>query len=472
MLPSQTEVLRDLQKIFFEKKSATSVAPVIPSKTDRKVAKAGEVHHWKTGDFTKNKEGQWIPVAAGQKPAAKDTKPAAGPAKAAGGEIGKMVAKAQKDVAAMFPPAPKEPKADAGAAPAAPPAAPPAPPPAAAAPAEKPPEKKAKEKSEFFKPDPTVDENGDGVADSARVGVPGMEAPPPGGVPRLPNLNERERAIESKFADAYEHNADSMAEEFLKIASKDNYVFETDAAKTLMPEWERPDLPEDGKDPKTGFTVLHPERAEARAALNTALHGTANAIAKKAFLKRLDEIKDMPEDKRKILVTSGGVAGGKGSALKAKPELKAGVSATWDAAGEANATENPWVLEECEKRGIKATFLFVAADPKQTWPGAVKRAKGIGRMVDAKVFADSYGHGAKNFKAFHDKNKGKAAFVFASSADGKATITPDMDPAALEVDADELYKHASDYMEEQKKDLPPHIYAGGTAGRRIWGEAS
>lgn len=461
-LLTRAEVLNDLRRIFFE-----------DAASDRKVAKAGEVHHWKTGDFTKNKEGQWVPVAGGKKSAAKDTKPAAGPAKAAGGEIGKMVAKAQKDVAAMFPPAPKEPKADAGAAPAAPPAAPPAPPPAAAAaPAEKPPEKKAKEKSKFFEPDPTVDENGDGVADSARVGVPGMEAPPPGGVPRLPNLNERERAIESKFADAYEHNADGMADEFLKVAAKDNYVFETDAAKALMPEWTRPDLPEDGKDPKTGFTILHPERAEARASLNTAMHGTANAIAKKAFLKRLDEIKDMPEEKRKILVTSGGVAGGKGSALKAKPELKSSVSATWDAAGEANATENPWVLEECEKRGIRATFLFVAADPKATWPGAVKRAKGIGRMVDAKVFADSYGHGGKNFKAFHDKNKGKADFVFASSADGKATITPEMDPAALEIDADELYKHASAYMEEQKKDLPPHIYAGGTAGRRIWGEPS
>lgn len=319
--------------------------------------------------------------------------------------------------------------------------------------------------------DPHKDANNDGVTDIARVGVGGMMSPPPGGIPRLPNLNAEERKAETEFADHFTADPDGMADSFLKEAKKNANVFETDAAKAMVPEWTRPDLPPDGKDPKTGFTILHPERAKARALLNTALHGTANAIVKKAFLKRLDEIEKMPEEQRKVLVTSGGVAGGKGSALKASPALASSVAATWDAAGEANATENPWVLEECEKRGIKPTFLFVSADPKKTWPGAVARAKGIGRMVDAKVFADSYALGAKNFKAFHDKNKGRADFVFASSADGRATMTPEMDPAATKVDADALYKHADDYMESQKKDLPPHIFAGGTAGRRIWKDA-
>jgi len=447
-MQTRLEVLRDLQKILF-----LEDAP-------RKVAKIGAVHHWKTGDYVKNKEGRWVPASDARKGGPKAQEPKK-PSKVAGGsEISKIVAKAQKAVAVMFP---KSKEAPAPATPAPAPAELPAP---VKKPAEKPPQKKASKDSEFYTPDPVADENGDGIADAARVGVPGMVAPPPGGVPRLPNLTEHERAVESKFADAYEHNADGMAEEFLKVAAKNNHVFETDGAKALMPEWTRPDLPPDEKG------QLHPERAEARATLNTAMHGTANAVAKKAFLKRLDEIKDMPEERRTVLVTSGGVAGGKGSALAASPALASSVSATWDAAGEANATENPWVLEECKKRGIKATFLFVSADPKTTWPGAVERAKGIGRMVDARVFADSYALGAKNFKAFFDKNKGDAEFVFAKAPAKRgepASFTDGVDPEALKIDADSLYKHASEYLDSKKSDLPPHIYAGGTAGRRIWG---
>lgn len=312
--------------------------------------------------------------------------------------------------------------------------------------------------------DPTVDADGDGVAEAARVGVPASALPPPPKVPRLPNLTAEERRVESKFIKAFEDDPDGMAKAFLDHAAQNNYVFETDEAKALMPEWSRPDLPPDKKGEPP-----HPERAEARAKYNTVLHQTANAIAKRAFMMHLNDIAKMPEEKRKILVTSGGVAGGKGSALKARPDLPASVSATWDAAGEQNATENTWVLRECEKRGIKPVFLHVNADPAKTWKGAIIRAKAIGRMVDARVFADSYALGAKNMHAFYERNKDRASFVFAQAEwPNPAKFLDDFPEEALELDADDLYRKSLREIERQKAELPPHIVAGATAGQRIW----
>jgi hypothetical protein len=318
-----------------------------------------------------------------------------------------------------------------------------------------------------YQVDPMVDADGDGVADAARVGLPGKTVAPPPTIPRLPNLTAEERAVEGKFADAFEADSDGMASAFYDVVKKNNFIFETDAAKSMMPEWTRPDLPPDEKG-----KPIHPDRAQARALYNTALHQTANAVVKRAFMKRLDEIAKMPEGERKILVTSGGVAGGKGSALGARPELAQSVAATWDAAGEQNGTENPWLMEECEKRGIKPVFLFVSADPMTTWPGAVDRAKSIGRMVDARLFADSYAHGAKNFSAFHSKNKDKATFVFAKAKKGDPVQFLDqMPPEALSVDADALYGQAMQYIQSKAAELPPHIVSGATAGSRIWGGA-
>ena len=318
-----------------------------------------------------------------------------------------------------------------------------------------------------YQVDPSVDADGDGVADAARVGLPGKTVAPPPTVPRLPNLTSEERAVEGRFADAFEADPAGMADAFYDVAEKNHFIFETDAAKSMMPEWTRPDLPPDEKG-----KPIHPERAQARALYNTALHQTANAVVKRAFMRRLDEIAKMPEGERKILVTSGGVAGGKGSALGARPELAQSVAATWDAAGEQNGTENPWLMEECEKRGIKPVFLFVAADPLATWPGAVDRAKSIGRMVDARLFADSYAHGAKNFSAFHAKNKDRASFVFAKAKKGDPVQFLDqMPPEALSMDAEVLYGQAMQYIQSKAAELPPHIVSGATAGSRIWGGA-
>lgn len=455
--------MADLDKLLSEARDllrepeATPLAQITEEARDlvEKSFRVGTIRKWKGVEFQKQADQTWAKVALGRAKAAIPKAPPPKAPKKAAPDASKAPKKAAE------PPPTKAPKA-AAAAPAAAPSAQKAPEKPQKAPAPAAP--KAKAKTTHFDPDPAHDGNGDGVADAARVGVPGDVVPPPPGVPRLPNLNDTERAIESKFADTFEENADDMANEFLKHAEKENWVFETDAAKSLMPEWTRSDLPPDEKG-----KPIHPERAVARALFNTALHQTANAVAKKAFLKRLDQIEKLPEDQRKVLVTSGGVAGGKGSALRAKPELARSVAATWDAAGEQNATENPWVMKECLKRKIKPVFLFVSADPKVTWPGAVERAKGIGRMVDARVFADSYAHGAKNFKAFHDKHKDEATFVFAQVQKGEAAFANGMDPAALSVDADELYKHASEYIDSKKADLPDYIHQGATAGRRIWG---
>ncbi len=353
------------------------------------------------------------------------------------------------------------------------------------------------------------------VAAGARVGIPGKMGLTKS-VPRLPRLTPDERKIETQFASAFEKAPEEMANLFYENAKKEKYVFETDGAKALMPAWTRPDLPPDAKG-----APLHPDRAKARALYNTTLHQTANAIAKRAFIKRLDEIKDLPDHQKKILVTCGGVAAGKGSALGARPDLAASVAATWDAAGEQNATENPWLLDECEKRGIKATFLFVHADAQKAWPGVVNRAKGIGRMVDARLFADSYGEGGRNVKAFYEQHKDhpNAEFVFAkfaahdpvavgraieaekakagdnsernaqldkAAADLKASpdraqmiamgakvnvpaeITPGMPEEALQVDSDNLYNWCNQHIDSVRESVPDYIYQGATAGRRIW----
>lgn len=305
--------------------------------------------------------------------------------------------------------------------------------------------------------------------EAARVGIPGKAVIPPPKLPRLPGLSEDEQEIESRLNNIIEKDPAAVANAFYDTAKQGNWVFETDGAKALMPEWTRPDLPADERG-----KPVNPERAKFRAKYNAVLHQGANAIAKRAFLKRLDEIEKLPPEKRTILVTSGGVAAGKGSALAARPDLASSVSATWDAAGEQNATENEWLFEEAKKRGIRPTFLFVHADPRQSWPGAVERAKGIGRMVDARLFADSYAIGAKNLKDFYDKHKGEVDFVFAKSGGkGKpAEIVNDIPGEALALDADDIYDFASKYVDEKKNELPEHIYEGATIGRRIWGEAA
>lgn len=326
---------------------------------------------------------------------------------------------------------------------------------------------------EPYAPDVVAIDPKTGVAKHALVGVPAMESPPPPKeIPRLPNLTKKERKAETTFANDYLDHPDEMVNEYLqllKLGPKNGgigdapNIFGTDDAKVLSRHYRG-----EGGTPE--------EKLAAKGIYNAAVHQTANAIAKRAFTKYLDSL---PEDKKSVLVTSGGVASGKGYSLANVPETKAlvgSVGAVWDAAGEQNATENPWVLEECRKRGIKAIFAYVHADPKNTWEnpqrGVVERAGKIGRMVSAKNFADSYALGAENFKGFHDKNRDaddvEFVFIDGSGKDGpkRADAMPD---AALKVDRDKLYAESTKVLEDRKGAVKDYVYRGGSIGSRIWG---
>lgn len=314
-----------------------------------------------------------------------------------------------------------------------------------------------------YSPDVSQDTNKDGVTDAARVGVPAMDVPPPPAVGRLPNLEPHERAVESAFVSHFEQNPERVSSQFLQVVTKSGEppTFGTDDAKCLTDAWSNP-------DPAV--------RSVNRATLNTCLHQTANAIAKRAFVSHLDTLSKGDE----IMVTVGGCGAGKGFALKNNADalaLKNQAKAIWDSAGDQNATENPWILKEADARGLKVTFVYVHADPKVQWAdpnrGVVKRASDPkdGRMVDAKVFADSYAIGARNHHAFHQANKDNpnARFVFLDNTGPPKQISGVPD-SALNLDADELASFAE--REVEKSSAPDHVKRGALVGRRIWGKRS
>ena len=319
----------------------------------------------------------------------------------------------------------------------------------------------------------TVDEwqdsDGDGVTDASRVGVPADEVPPPPKIPRLPNLTPEERAVESAFAEAFQKDPDGMARKYLEmVRAGGKNKFEADDAKNLFEPW-------------SGKGLTPDQRAEMRSTMNTPLHQTANAIAKRAFVMHLDEMS--PEEKAKgMLVTVGGCGAGKGYALKTlaksgMPEFdvkRYGV--TWDSAGDQNATENPWLLKEATARGIPVTYAYVSSDPQVSWAdpnrGVVQRARNPedGRMVDATVFADSYVIGAKNHAAFSTRNAKAASFVFVQNGSNIQRL-PGVPESDLARKQKVLREFALDTV-RKLTDLPTRIRRGATVGERIWEEAA
>lgn len=312
------------------------------------------------------------------------------------------------------------------------------------------------------------DPNHDGVTDRARVGVAAFDVPPPPKrVTRIPGLTGVAKRAETHFADSYEKDPDALTDAavimFTAHAEPGKpVVFETDACKNLSPYWKSADLDENME-----------KRAQNRATLNTSLHQTANAICKRAFVKHLDTLEEGSE----ILVTVGGCGAGKGYALKNVPqalEMKNRSAVVWDSAGDQNATENPWILQEARKRGLKVNYVFVHADPFNQWAnperGVVKRAQdpNDGRMVDAMVFADSYALGAKNHHAFAEMHKNDADVRCVYLMNGaQPKLLDTMPPEALKVDRRSLAKFAVDYV-NGNSEVPEHIRKGATDGTRIW----
>ncbi len=324
---------------------------------------------------------------------------------------------------------------------------------------------------------PNVEEVGPhGITTAARVGVPANEVPDK--IPRLPRLPERLREVETHFADEYEKNPDAMADRFTDLMKKAAAEkgggppeFGTDDAKRLSKHWSSPELDQNLE-----------QRSKNRATLNLALHQTANAIAKRAFVRHLDTLK--PGDK--VMVTVGGVGAGKGYGLGKIPEakaLKAESKAIWDSAGDQNATENPWIQKELEKRGLKGVYVYTHVNPFKQWDDPGDPAKGIpprgvvnrandpkdGRMVDAHVFADSYALGAKNHQAFYEANQNNpnAQFVTIDNTD-KPKLIDGIPPAALNINRHELARHALRRL--RNSDAPEHVKHGGDLGSHIWGE--
>jgi hypothetical protein len=180
-----------------------------------------------------------------------------------------------------------------------------------------------------------------------------------------------------------------------------------------------------------------------------------------------------------VLVTVGGVGAGKGHALKNFPEAldaKLKSKAVWDSAGDQNASENPWVQEHAEARGLKVTYVYVHVDPYDQWAnpekGVVKRAGDPkdGRMVDARVFADSYAIGATNHKSFHETNKNNpaASFIFLDNSSKTPQRIPGIPAEALKIDATDLTYHAVNAV--LASDAPAHVKRGATLHPRIWPE--
>jgi hypothetical protein len=280
----------------------------------------------------------------------------------------------------------------------------------------------------------------------------------------VPNLTPEERAAETRFSEAYEKDPDAMSRAYreqVKAHSDNGNTFNTDDAKMLSGDYNNGDL-------------------ESRAIYNVACHQTANAIAKKAFVDHLEENKNLPDSEKIIVVTSGGVAAGKGFSVAQSPEVSAASKkavAVWDAAGEQYATENEWVLKEARARGYKTVYAYVHADPEQTWTnpkrGVVERAKKKGRMVNERLFAESYELSAKNFKGFADKY-GKDADVsiayFDNATGGMPKQVPTMPKKALSVRARTTVERSAGFIDQafEGGGVPPWVYRGGTNSRRIW----
>lgn len=311
-----------------------------------------------------------------------------------------------------------------------------------------------------------TDLNNDGVDDQARVGVDAF-APPPQNVPRLESLSAIERTVESNFADWYESDPQRAIDDYnkMRLDPKNPHpnTFETDAAKFLDPMWS-------GEGQSEEDTLAY------RSTMNLALHQTANLIVKTAFLGELDRISKLPPDQRSVLVTSGGCGVGKGYCLSKVNQMTSAASkasAIWDAAGDQNATENPWIMQECEKRGIRPTFVYVHRnDVENVWSdperGIFERAKKQGRMIDARVFADSYVLGARNFDAFKEANKSKADFLIISN-DPKAgpRVIADLPKSAMRRSRKQLVNFATTSI-RKAKGVSGAIVRGALRGAAVW----
>ena len=317
---------------------------------------------------------------------------------------------------------------------------------------------------DYYNPDPAKTGES-GMPEAARVGVESMAVPPPPKINRLPNLTPEERQVETRFASWYERDPDGAARQLRQQMAAGEVtdgpsIFNTDDTKKLSGDWAK--------------------SLESKATMNTSVHQTANALTKRAFLQHLDDVvMKLPEGQRKVLVTAGGVGSGKTYAIgnvQAVNDISQDAAATWDAAGDQNSTECQWVMAHCQKRGIKTDYVYIHANAEESWAhptdpkrGVMNRSVKKGRMVDARIFADSYDHGPKTFKKFADSFGGQEGvnISYIDNASGAPQRLEDMPESALSVNSEQLYDRALSTL--SSANVPEHVKTGGSSGIRIWG---
>lgn len=122
------------------------------------------------------------------------------------------------------------------------------------------------------------------VADTAPVKTPAESK-----LDRQPDLSESDRAIETRFNDAVEHNLDEMVGKYDKLKDTDGgKTINTDLARELSPDY----LADRSK--------------------SAAVHEAASFLAKEVYRRRLAEAKPGGE----VVFASGGAGSGKSSGLK------------------------------------------------------------------------------------------------------------------------------------------------------------
>ena len=239
-----------------------------------------------------------------------------------------------------------------------------------------------------------------GGGKESRIGIPADMNPPPPKIPQLPHLNAEEREVETEAREAFEKDPEGMTAKYiddvLANALRDGTppTFETDEAKMQFGSYSGAGLEDNA------------EVLGNRAKYSTPLHPTAHALNKKAFITYLDRLKSEGKEVNAV-ITSGGVASGKGYCTtnpNAAPEsvrnLVGQASCVFDAAGEQNGTDNPWIAEELDKRGQHGTFIYVHSDPKVAFPRAIGRSVTKGRHPPIHLAVESFEYGHKNSSEF------------------------------------------------------------------------
>jgi hypothetical protein len=226
------------------------------------------------------------------------------------------------------------------------------------------------------------------------------------GVPRQRRLTGAERKEESEFASMVEADPEAFVRKALAFAQEsgdpDSPTFEVDGMKRLMPAYGAGGKPADDA------------QREYRLTMNHALHPTAVAIARMAFIARLDQLEALPagDPRKQVFITNGGCGAGKSDLSKIVkdrmgPNTRFG--AVWDAAGEGDALETSWILQAAQARGLKTVVGYAEADPEQRFEGVLDRAASKARVVDVMTFVNSYADGQAEMKRFLSSPEFEAA---------------------------------------------------------------